>query len=182
MSKQRYIVFDVESVGLHGEGYAVGYVTIDAGGNELFSARYACRIQDASGNDAGRAWATEHAGVLSCNCRSPREVRENFWRDYRELVESIRDGSESVLLAADVPWPVEANFLSACIADNPGQREWQGPYPIIDVASVRFARGLDPLASVPRMDDETPQHDPLADARQSARLMIEAMNTNPAAA
>lgn len=47
---------------------------------------------------------------------------------------------------------------------------------VFDVASVRLAAGLDPLASAPRLDGELPAHDPLRDARQSARLLIEALD------
>jgi hypothetical protein len=74
-----------------------------------------------------------------------------------------------------VPWPVEAHFLSECVADRPQEREWQGPYPLLDVASVRLAAGLDPLATVDRLPSELPAHDPLADSRQSARLLVEAL-------
>lgn len=30
-----YMVFDVESIGLHGEGFAVGYVVVDRNGERL---------------------------------------------------------------------------------------------------------------------------------------------------
>jgi hypothetical protein len=79
------------------------------------------------------------------------------------------------MLAADCAWPVEARFLAACVDDQPEQRAWEGPYPLIDIASVRLAAGLDPLATVERLPSEMPAHDPLADARQSARLLIEAL-------
>jgi len=81
---------------------------------------------------------------------------------------------KGAVLAADVPWPVEARFLAQCIDDEPG-RKWDGPYPLIDIASVRLAAGLDPLASVERLAEELPQHDPLCDARQSGRLLVEAI-------
>ena len=96
-------------------------------------------------------------------------MRDAFWRLW------LGWKSNSVWLAADVCWPVEANFLRACIEDDPIRRTWEGPYPLIDIASVRLAAGFDPLGTEPRRDDEMPARNPLADARQSARLLAEAL-------
>jgi hypothetical protein len=52
-----------------------------------------------------------------------------------------------------------------------------GPYPLVDVASVRLAAGLDPLGAYDRTAGELPVHNPLADARQSARLLLEALKS-----
>ena len=73
-------------------------------------------------------------------------------------------------MAADCCWPVEANFLAQCIADNK-QRTGDGPYPLLDVSSFLVATGSDPLKQYPRLPNELPAHNPLADARQSARLL-----------
>ena len=35
--------------------------------------------------------------------------------------------------------------------------------------------GMDPMATYDRLPAELPRHDPLADARQSARLLVEAL-------
>jgi hypothetical protein len=72
-------------------------------------------------------------------------------------------------------WPVEARFLAACVDDNPMTHEWSGPYPLHDLASVLMAAGRDPLAKNERLPGELPEHDPLADARQSARLLLAAL-------
>jgi hypothetical protein len=74
---------------------------------------------------------------------------------------------------ADCPYPVEANFFTTMLKEQAD--EWGGPYPFIDVASVRFAAGLAPLETCERLPTELPAHDPLADARQSARLFFEAL-------
>jgi hypothetical protein len=67
---------------------------------------------------------------------------------------------------------VEANFLSACVRLNHAEREWQGPYPLHDLASVLLALGADALAVTERLPDELPAHHPLMDARQSARQLV----------
>ncbi len=37
-----YMVFDCESIGLHGESFAVGFVVLDADGNRHDCGAYAC--------------------------------------------------------------------------------------------------------------------------------------------
>lgn len=167
-----YMVFDVESIGLHGEGFSVGWCVISEDGKPIASAQYACEPERAQGSAEDREWIGENVPRpgQGYNCSSPRGVRDEFWRAWEFA------NKQGFYLAADVAWPVEARFLSACIADDPA-RNWKGPYPLIDISSVRFAAGLDPLATVERLPNELPVHDPLADARQSARLLIEALAT-----
>jgi hypothetical protein len=175
-----FMIFDVESIGLHGEGFAVGYVVVDRTGREEDAGLFHCDPDHATGRPAGRAWVAANVPDLAGprgraignrpgHRTAPRHVRDLFWAAW--------DGwkANGAALAADCPWPVEARFLIACIDDDPIAREWRGPYPLIDVASVRLAAGLDPLGTADRLPDELPAHDPLRDARQSARLLIEAL-------
>jgi hypothetical protein len=165
-----FLVFDVESVGLHGEGFAWGGVVVDRRGKSFDYNRAWCPPDVATGTDAGRAWVTENWHPPDFPpLDSPAQVRAIFW-DWWQFWKS-----KGATLAADCAWPVEARFLAACVDDDPAAREWQGPYPLVDVSSVRMAAGLDPLGTVERMPDELPTHDPLCDARQSARLLVEAL-------
>jgi hypothetical protein len=174
----------VESVGLHGEGFAVGYVVIDtATGAIVEDGLFQCDPRLASGLAEDFTWITENvvpalAGtktepgrtlVLNESSPVPVSVRRQFWE--RWWVWSMK----GAWLAADVAWPVEARFLCACIDENMPGRKWSGPYPLVDIASVRMAVGLDPLGIEERNESETPAHCPLADARQSARLLMEAL-------
>lgn len=174
-----FMVFDCESVGLHGETFAVGWTVVEHGGRELASGAAACEPALCQGTRAGLAWVEANVRVRLTH-DGPFQLRETFWRDW------LRWKAEGVALAADVPWPVEARFLARCVDDarrqtrggfveEQGRRDWEGPYPLIDVASVRLAAGFDPLADVERLPGELPAHDPLADARQSARLLLEAL-------
>jgi hypothetical protein len=168
-----YFVFDVESVGLHGEGFAVGWVVITAGGevrNEGVSwCEPALARQDSI---ESRQWVANNVPPLDGTARlaDPAAIRRTFWVEWTQA--SLLLGA---VLAADVAWPVEARFLLDCIADDP-RRAVDGPYPLVDIASVRLAHGLDPLETADRRENELPPHNPLADARQSARLLVEALN------
>jgi hypothetical protein len=164
----KFLVFDVESVGLHGEGFAVGWVCIE-NGVVIDEARACCPIHSALGDDEGRAWVIANVPPMVAGFESPITLRDEFWSTWLGYKEW------GAVLVADCAWPVEARFLAACVNDNLAEREWQGPYPLHDLASIILAKGGDPLATRERLPDELPAHDPLCDARQSARLLIEAM-------
>jgi hypothetical protein len=166
-----YMVFDVESVGLHGEGYAVGFVVVDRDGQEIITACYHCDPNHAGGDADGRKWVQENAPTPSVGLRrTPFDVRREFWDAWMDAK------AHGALLFADCAWPVEARFLAACVDDDREARYWAGPFPLHEIATMRLAAGLDPLATVERLPSELPVHDPQADARQSARLLIEALD------
>lgn len=165
---EKFFVFDVESIGLHGEGWSVGYVVVDRDGDELESGQYSCQPALAQGLGQDRNWVASNCPTpsLGYNKTDPYFVREAF----ADAWERWEDQS---VLAADVCWPVESRFLHDI------QREryaFKSPYPLLDVASVLLGAGMDPMATYHRQPSEMPIHDSLADARQSARLLIEALN------
>ena len=164
----KYMVIDVESVGLHGEGFAVGYVVIDDGGKEYDAGWWATDPVYARGTALGLKWVRENVPDMTYEVHNTYTLRARFWERWQHWK------GEGALLAADCAWPVEARFLAACVDDQPSVREWQGPYPLVDVASIRLAAGFDPLGNYPRLPDE-PQHHPLGDAKQSARLLMVAL-------
>lgn len=168
-NEQLYMVFDVESIGLHGEGFAVGYVVVNSTGAEIDQGLYACPPHVAQGEQAGRDWVKANIPSIEPTFDWPSKVREAFWSKW------IFWKNLGALLAADCAWPVESNFLEACVSQKPAEREWEGPYPLIDISSVIFAKGGNPLATHTRLPTELPLHQPLADARQSARLLIETL-------
>jgi hypothetical protein len=167
-----FMVFDVESIGLHGEGFAVGYVVCNRRGEVLEEATLATDPTRASGEPKNLAWVMENIPAMPCDYFSPYEVREEFWARW------MRWKALGAVLVADCCWPVEARFLAACVDDCKPTREWEGPYPLHDLASVLLALGRDPLATNERLPIELPAHHPLNDARQSARLLLEALAMN----
>ncbi len=187
----RALVFDVESVGLHGEGFAVGWVVV-AGGKIVDKGWCASPPYKAKGSPEGRKWVEEHVSqpVLRPDRHhvrpSPRQIRDSFWEVWE------REREQGATLWADCAWPVEARFLIACVEDarqyhrglviGPSNlphttRCWDGPYPLHEIATIRRAAGLaggEVSAHDARAKAELPVHHPLNDAMQSARLLIEA--------
>lgn len=168
-SNQPIFVFDVESVGLHGEGFAVGGgVWIEGIAQESFL--LACDPDLADGSISDRQWVNENVPALPWVADDPRDVRRRFW----EVWEGAKRDYPGVVMAADCGWPVEARFLAACVNDDK-KRGFEGPYPFHEIATVLELAGMDPLQKFPRTDFELPAHNPLADAIQSARLLTHAL-------
>jgi hypothetical protein len=164
-----FFVFNVESIGLHGEGFAVGIVVIDSKGEEQEATRFSCPPRTAKGDDEGRIWVAKNYPLDAAPSHAhPEAVRDAFWHYW-----SYWKGC-GAMMVADCGWPVEARFLAACVDQEPS-RAWRGPYPLLDIGSILLARGLDPLACYPRLANELPEHDPLCDAWQSARILIESL-------
>lgn len=172
--KRLFMIFDVESVGLHGEGFAFGYVVVDLNGVHKEKGWYGCFHELAKGSQEGRQWILENipSEVLvpitgsDEECQSPKDVRDKFWQIWTHWK------AQGATLWADCCWPVETNFLSACIRDDPKKRTWEGPYPLFDIASIIAGNDSDPLETNEREEGESPAHHPLADSIQSARIFF----------
>lgn len=159
------MVFDVESNGLHGEGFAVGWVCVEDG--VTVSQGYeSCAIADPE------PWVTENVLPFLPPPTQPTSasVRDAFWFAW------MRAKAHGYSLWADCGWPVEANFLSACVADAPDERSWDGPYPLHEISTVFRIAGWDESGEYPRLEGED-KHHPVGDAKQSARLLLEALNS-----
>lgn len=165
----KFMVFDVESIGLHGEGFAVAWVVVSRDGTVLDEGCLSCDPGLCKGDDTNRVWVGENVPALAVTSQTPHHLRNTFWHEWR------RWADKGAVLVADCAWPVEANFLSACVRSNHAEREWQGPYPLHDLASVLLALGVDPTETTARLPNELPIHHPLMDARQSARILVKSL-------
>lgn len=175
-----WLVIDVESVGLHGEGFAVAggiyrnYVkTVQVGPTEDEFC-FACEPEAAQGTVDDLLWIQENVPYSlyqNPTHDAPRQVREAFWRIWTQA----KAKHPEIKIAGECIWPVEARFLAQCVEDDRAVRNWDGPYPFHDVASFLAAADMDPLATYPRTSAERPAHHPLNDARQSARLLFDAL-------
>jgi hypothetical protein len=164
---KKYFVFDVESVGLHGEGFAVGIVVVNDEHRLMDEHLLACPMRTAkriSHEDA--EWCLENIPEMPQTHECPWQIRNEFLRIWKKW----KPGG--AIMVADCNWPVEARFLNQCIDDNPTHRANLGPYPFVDLGSILLAKGLDPTAEFAREPNELPKHNPLYDARQSARLLL----------
>lgn len=174
------MVFDVESVGLAGEGFAVGWVVLD-GAAEISQGLFACPAKAAHGSKPGRAWIEANLPHRILNPsrddeifrETPRHVRQAFWEGWQAA------GGREIELWADCGWPVEARFLNNAVEDSAHTseelgyaltyaREMAGPYPLQEIATLfRACRSLSVKDFPP-----TEPHNPLEDARASAKTLV----------
>jgi len=166
-------VFDVESVGLHGQAFAVAG-GIYQNGIALEEFAYHCCHEYAQGTHEDSKWVQANVQIhpTSENCFGVNDICERFWK-YWTL---IRRKHNNIKMFVECGWPVEAHFINACIDLNRYERNWDGPYPLHEIASIMLVAGMDPLVTYERLDNELPIHEPLADSRQSARLLYTALN------
>ena len=109
MSSRTWMIFDVESIGLHGEAFAVAYVVIEEVNGHWQEVEHMliwCDPENAAGDVAGMKWVSQHVPVNSWmhkegkqHCRGVEAVAESVWG---RCVERKDKGAG---LCADVSWP-----------------------------------------------------------------------------
>jgi hypothetical protein len=170
-----HFVFDVESIGLHGEAFAVGFVVLDAQWVLQEERLWVIPSQLAKGAEEDRQWVKQHIQdvlaaeerPLEANCTNARTMRSEFFERWVFWKANNAD------MYADCTWPVESGLLSACIRDAQEQgvpnAAWLGPYPVVDIMSLeRAARWAGFAQELKRDESLFPLHHPLADAKYSA--------------
>jgi hypothetical protein len=129
MNWKNIMVFDVESNGLYGEGFAVGAVVSDCKGNILDK----LELKSAEGEqNVTSNWVKEnvlpHLGNMPV-VQTNIELREAFYKFYMKH-------KDTCVIYSDVNYPVETNFLTAVVNDNLSEREFIMPCPLMDIANV----------------------------------------------
>lgn len=162
MITDRIISIDAETNGLGGRAFAVAMTLTDSTG-ELDTFLRRCPI----GEVFTEPWVAEN--VLPAIADLPDNCPGGYPQMLADIGEQIAAwGGRDIPLIAHVAWPVEARLLLDVYS---GERVWDGPYPLIDVASVLLAKGHDPLSVdgyLTKHDIPVPAdspHHPLYDAR-----------------
>lgn len=182
----RVLSFDIESIGLRGPGFCVGYAVWNDGleeasgiiGTEVGYVTGLNRwrpsgvaVEKPCFTEDDQRWISRnvvpHLPVLGRT--DLVEVRAQFWELWK-----LYQRRGAVLLV-HTPFPVETNFLSACLADDPSRLANGTPLPIIDVKSLILASGKlgESEEYWPRLPGEKPAHNPVCDARRAARIFFE---------
>jgi hypothetical protein len=161
-NKKYILVFDVESTSLHGKAFAVGAIVIEAStGREVDQLLLKSKESEKEASDWVKENVLPYLGNIP-TAETDRELRDKFWEFYKKH-------QKDSYIWADVAYPVETNFLEQVYRDNPGQREFEMPYPIHDVANhldVNIDRAdFSELAGAIK-------HDPYWDAKASAFSLL----------
>lgn len=87
-----------------------------------------------------------------------------FWMQYHENSYCI----------ADVPFPVEYRLFERCVEIEPESRQWDAPYPLLDLSSMLYSNKIDPLISREDLIREKKEmHNALEDAKISLEIWKE---------
>src|SRR6186713_319328 len=104
---KKYFVFDVESIGLHGEGFAVGGGLYNSDGTSVFEFLHACHPEIADGRKSNRDWVSNNVPDLLKEASNPDvicfttlQVRQKFWEHYTKAK------SEGAYIFSECGWPV----------------------------------------------------------------------------
>jgi len=173
MKTPRYIIsIDAEATSLHGSVFAIGAVVLEtASGCWLDKCLWLTRNHPHVNSfvEMHVLPALEKETATHSNMAL---MRDDFWRWLKSKI--ALSGS---IVVADCGWPVEANLLSACVADSPDD-EMDGPYPLHEVATLLLAADLDPKGDYWHLmspEKRLRKHHPTIDAEQSARIAMMAI-------
>lgn len=166
--------FDVETIGLYGEVFAVGAVILSNENKEINSLFLRADDKLANGFDDDRKWIRENVipNLYPINCTSLYELRNKFWEFYTKCLEKY----PNIIFIADCSSPCESGFLRACIMDDFESRKWKAPFPLHEIGTALYLCGKNPQTYQERQVNELPIHNPVNDARQSARIWLDCKN------
>lgn len=155
---------DAESDSLYGDIFAIGAVVYD-GYKEIDYFNGSSQVSEVKDQ-----WVIKNVipNIKHINKYNSRyELRNKFWEFYMKY-------REDSIIVADCPYPVEYNLFKKCINDDFDNRKWLGPYPFMDIASVLFIKGIEPLKDRDIIINKQNilKHNPLEDARTSAKVLI----------
>lgn len=175
-----FMSFDVESIGLYGEVFAIAYSSCDRDGQEIDKGYYSCPSESAKGSLKNREWVAKN--VLphlpqESQYKNPDELCEAVYGIWMDLKSKYKKEGKEVFTIVDCGYPVEMHFFMHAIKMNEEKREFTGPLPLHEVATALLIAGIK-REEYPRMEHELPEHHPLNDARYSARLFLTALKKN----
>ena len=126
--KKNIFVFDCESDGLFGRTFAVGAVVADRDGNILD--KFEMKSTGAE-KEVKSWWVKEnvipHIATMP-KCRSIYTLYDEFYKFY------LRN-KNTCEIYSDCNFPVETNFLSDVAKQDINNREFNMPFPLLDIAT-----------------------------------------------
>ncbi|HMP85462.1 MAG TPA: hypothetical protein PKE08_02225 [Candidatus Paceibacterota bacterium] len=160
--------FDAETNGLWGRAFAIGALVYDESGREV--GRFVGRLPDTAVTDE---WVRTNVLPTLSGLPVSHETYESMLIDFAKFYLANKLGVEIVV---HMGTPVESNLLrdmhsQGCIGD------WDGPYPLLDVAGELAQAGEDPTSVDKYVDkwglvvpDFGATHNPLYDSAVAAEV------------
>jgi hypothetical protein len=166
-------MFDVESNGLYGKGFAVGAVVVDYNTGKVIH-EFGGRVQ--MDDNILDPWVKEHViphVTDLAKYNTIEQLRDDFWQFFTRHKDTCNVWS-------DIGVPVESNFIRECIEQISPDNVFTGPYPLHEVATFLLANGIDPdinRVEYAGTDITGNAHNPIYDATISAMCIMKAMKS-----
>lgn len=161
-----YLFFvDAETDGLYGSFLSVGIIVTDQECREIERFYYGINKARMVVTDA---WTREHVLPILGEyeiCESEEELLDRVWAAWMKY-------HDSAFAIADVTYPVEARLFRRCVEKDIAVRKLMGPFPFLDLSSLLYARGYEPLADRKNLSryDHGPQHNALFDVEMEVQI------------
>lgn len=164
-------IIDAETDGLYGSFLSVAVLITDSNYNILREEYYG--IKKANLHIQNEWVKTNVVPIMGEyeECADEQELLDkvwDLWIAYKDQVQAI----------ADVVYPVEVRLFQKCVDMHPEERYFQGPYPLLDLSSLLYAKGYDPLVERKTLLKEpeiVKQHNALDDVRMTLEIYKELM-------
>lgn len=152
-------ILDAETDGLYGPFLTVALSVSDSHGTVLDEFYGGVSPSIARAKDP---WVIENVIPILGNYEgfsSEEELLEEVWCYW----EKYRNDAQCFI---DVPFPVESRLLMKIVARDMAERAMLAPFPIIDLASLLYGKGYDPLVNrLSLISQHENQHNALSDVR-----------------
>lgn len=173
-NQTKFLCFDLESNGLHGQAFAIGALVIDATG-KVYD-QFMARIRVTKKMDE---WVKENVVPVIDDMPITHKTYPEMCEDFWQWFVAAQEISDYVLVSNG--YPVEYRFLLDCQGADIDERYWQHPFPIIDLSSLLLPLGelkdaskSKLMAKVQKQHDFRPHH-PLDDAKATILVAFEAL-------
>ena len=182
-------MFDAETFGLFGDPFAYGYVLFDETGLVFEQALCACGITTTKEDyflNFPNEISDDKLKTLKADCdwlinnipdfskdplleiaENPQDLRSQFLK----AVERIKKQYPETQLVTDCMFPVESNFLTLALKQQ-GKDSIEFSPMVYDIGLIQLLGGKE----FPFLPEELPKHNPLNDAKQSARILLNYIN------
>ena len=170
MLNKNIFSLDCETDGLYGKCFAIGAIILSPEGLTLDKFSGIAQSEEITSD-----WVKENvipnlAGLQQFTTR--KQMRDAFWEFWMKH-------KNTCICISDIGTPVESGFFKQCVLDDLDNRQWEAPNPMHEVATLLFAKGVDP--DINRIEysgidlNTVKQHNPVDDALVSGLCWIKAL-------
>ncbi len=165
MDNKNLFFLDAETDGLYGEFISIAVIVTDSDFREV--ERFYGGIKKST-LQVKNEWVRENVIPILGDYQEFDTEEElmtamwNLWFKYRENAYAV----------ADVMYPVEARLFERLVKMDSENRIYQGPYPFLDISSMLFIKGFDPVTDRPVLTSANPslRHNAVYDVEQMIHI------------